>query len=122
MLDARTVAVSTQGLALAAQTESARAARMEPSAHGVARGFATNSSESSRHSDGQPGIPEGRSKSRRVAPRLLIRLGGSLARGEQAANAVIDDLRLIRLRHGPLLAQILCGIDSARYCSGQNNV
>src|SRR5215813_2376804 len=44
MLEARMVAVSTQGFALAAQIESARAARMAPWAHGLAAAFATNSS------------------------------------------------------------------------------
>jgi len=48
------VAVSTQGLALATQTESARADRMAPSAHGVPLGFATNSSNCQRCRYGQP--------------------------------------------------------------------
>src|SRR5215831_4843202 len=40
MLDARMVAASTQGFAPAAHSESERADRIAPSAHGVALGFA----------------------------------------------------------------------------------
>jgi hypothetical protein len=66
MLDARTVAVSTQGFALAAQIESARAAAMAPWAHGLAAALATSSSSCRLHT-----VVE-RARGSLVATRLII--------------------------------------------------
>src|SRR3954452_6461507 len=49
MLEPRMVAVRTQGFALAAQIESARAAAMAPLAHGLAAALATSSSSCRLH-------------------------------------------------------------------------